>query len=115
MTVLIDVMHLVPNSTPAKNPQMPYLDMDLPHAGLDELREDVLSVLQGCIRRHNEMRVFESQALPICVDWLVTLASSGMDSYAKGQDIMAGPKGRRAVAALAYSAAMCKYLFCQIF
>jgi len=91
--VLYDMMHQLAYSTPAQKPQMPYSDIGLPITDLHMLRIEFMSVIQKCLTSQTERLAFGAQTLPLCANWLVTLASSGMRSYAEGQDVMAGRKG----------------------
>ncbi len=108
LKVLLDMMHLLPSNMPAKDPQMPYSAIGLPPCDSDDLRGVLLTATQGCIRCNSDSLTFGCQALPVCAKWLVEMAASGMDSFAKGQDIMPGPKGR-SVFTIAYARPVCEY------
>jgi len=100
--VLYDMMHQLAYTTPAQKPQMPYSDIGLPNTDMHMLRNLSMSVIRKCLTTQPERLAFGAQTLPLCTHWLVTLASSGMKSYAEGQGVMAGHKGL-AHLALSYS------------
>jgi len=108
--VLYDMMHQLAYSTPAQKPQMPYSDIGLPITDLHMLRIEFMSVIQKCLTSQTERLAFGAQTLPLCANWLVTLASSGMRSYAEGQDVMAGRKGLSNLA-VGYSDVVGKHFF----
>ncbi len=100
--VLYDMMHQLAYTTPAQKPQMPYSDIGLPKIDMHKLRILFMSVIQKCLTTQPERLAFGAQTLPLCANWLLTMASSGMKSYAEGQDVMAGRKGLSHLA-LSYS------------
>jgi len=102
LEVLYDMMHQLAYTTPAQKPQMPYSDIGLPNTDMHMLRNLSMSVIRKCLTTQPERLAFGAQTLPLCTHWLVTLASSGMKSYAEGQGVMAGHKGL-AHLALSYS------------
>ena len=99
LTVLIDFMHLLPDDLPAQNPQtQPNVSLDLPaRPDRDDLRGALLTAVQGYIYTQNNAQLFATHGLPLCLNWLVVLASSGMDSYAQGHDILSGNKSCRSL------------------
>jgi len=100
--VLYDMMHQLAYTTPAQMPQMPCSDIGLPKTDMHMLRNLSMSVIRKCLTTQPERLAFGAQTLPLCTHWLVTMASSGMKSYAEGQDVMAGHKGLSHLA-LSYS------------
>lgn len=99
LTVLMDLMHLLPDKLPAQNPQtQPYVSLGLPASpDRDDLRGALLTAVQGYISTHNEAQLFANHGLPLCLKWLVVLASSGMDSYAQDHDILSGAESCRSL------------------
>ena len=99
LTVLTDLMHLLPDNLPAQNPQtQPYVSLGLPaRPDRDDLRSALLTAVQGYIYTHNEAQLFATHGLPLCLKWLVVLASAGMDSYAQGHDILSGAESCRSL------------------
>lgn len=91
--VLYDMMHQLAYTTPAQMPQMPYPDVGLAKTDMHMLRNLSMTVIRKCLTTQPERLTLGAQTLPLCTHWLVTLASSGMKSYAEGQDVMAGHKG----------------------
>ena len=96
------MMHQLAYTTPAQMPQMPYSDTGVPNTDMHMLRNLSMSVIRKCLTTQPEHLAFGAQTLPLCTHWLLTIASSGMKSFAEGQDVMAGHKGPLPLA-LSYS------------
>ena len=92
-------MHLLPDDLPAQNPQTQlYMRLGLPaRPDRDDLRAALLTAVQGCVSTHMDSQLFGTHGLPLCLNWLVVLASSGMDSYAQGHDILSGSESCRSL------------------
>ena len=99
LTVLTDLMHLLPDDLPPQTPQThPCVCLDLPaRPDRDDLRAALLTAVQGCVSTHMDSQLFGTHGLPLCLNWLVVLASSGMDSYAQGHDILSGSESCRSL------------------
>ena len=57
LTVLMDLMHLLPDDLPAQKPQtQPNVSLDLPaRPDRDDLRGALLTAVQGCVSTHNSL------------------------------------------------------------
>ena len=109
MKILTDILHLLPDSTPAQEPHMSYSDIGLPtNADVDFLRCVLMSTLQASSTSECDRLSVGARTLSGSATKLVGLASAGMSSYAAGQDMMRGTAGR-AVHAMAYAQPVGEY------